>query len=97
MYLHGRTSGLLSTGGIDDEIAAEVPFAIHPNPTSGLFTIELPTEQAEITVTNVLGEIVLQQNATNSTMNLQLDRSGSYLVRLITEQGITTRKLVVDR
>jgi hypothetical protein len=97
VYLHGRTSGLLSTGGIDDEIAAEVPFAIHPNPTSGLFTIELPTEQAEITVTNVLGEIVLQQNATNSTMNLQLDRSGSYLVRLITEQGITTRKLVVDR
>lgn len=97
VYLHGKTSGSIPSVGMGEQDATDVPFAIYPNPTSGTFTIELPAEKAEITVTNVLGEIVLQMNATNRTTHLQVDRSGVYVVHLRTDKGSTTCKLVVER
>ena len=77
--------------------AADVPFAIYPNPTSGSFTVDLPAEKADISVTNVLGELVMQVNATNRTTYLQLENTGLYLIHLRTEQGSLTRTLIVDR
>jgi len=97
LYFQGKTSGSISSVGISDDERADPPFSIYPNPTNGSFTVELQTAKAEITVTNVLGELVLQTNAINSKTNLQLDRSGVYIVQLRTEQGTTTRKLIVDR
>ena len=97
LYLHGTTSGSIPSVGMGEADAADVPFAIYPNPTSGSFTVDLPAEKAEIIVTNVLGEVVLQLNATNRTTSLQLDRTGVYMIHLRTEQGSSTRRIVVDR
>jgi len=97
LYFQGKTSGSLSGVGIGDHDGADVPLIIYPNPTNGSFTIAVPTEKAQITVTNILGAVVLQQYTTTSTTHLQLDRTGVYMVHLRTDQGTTTRKLVVDR
>lgn len=97
LYFQGKTSGSISGVGIGELDQAEVPFAIYPNPTNGSFTVELPTENAHITVTNVLGEVVLQTRATSKWTQLQLDRSGLYMVRLSNGSGTSSQRLVVDR
>ncbi len=71
--------------------------AIYPNPTSGQFTILLPIENATIIVTDLLGQQIIKKQVTLQTTNLQLDNNGVYIVYLITKQGTTTQKLIVNR
>lgn len=96
LYLHGKSSGTLPGVGIADHSGADAPFDIYPNPSTGTFTVEQPGERAEIIVTNVLGEQVLQLQTTRSRMDLHLEQNGLYMVHLVTEQGSSTRKLVVE-
>jgi hypothetical protein len=72
-------------------------FSVFPNPTVGQFTIILPTDNAEIIITNIMGQEILKTKTTQKTTNLQLDNNGVYIVYVTTKQGITTRKLIVNR
>ena len=56
---------------------------VYPNPSSGLFTIDLK-EKTKIIVTNILGETVLQQNfgAGRQIINLQGEANGIYFARI---------------
>ncbi len=69
---------------------------IYPNPSNGEFTILLPTENAEIIVLNTLGQQVLKTQATQKTTRVQLKENGIYIVRITTELGTTSRKIVVS-
>ncbi len=97
LYFQGTTSGSITGIEFADQGGSDPSLAIYPNPTNGSFTIELPSKKAQITVTNVLGEIVYQQNSTTSRTQLQLENSGLYMVHVRTEQGTSTRKVVVDK
>jgi uncharacterized repeat protein (TIGR03803 family) len=72
-------------------------FTIYPNPTSGQFTIVLPTENASIIVTNLMGQEIIKERATQKTTTLQLDTNGVYIVYLKTKKGTTIQKLIVNR
>ncbi len=69
---------------------------IYPNPSNGEFTVLMPTDNAEITVWNTLGQLVFQTQATDKTMQLQVSENGIYIVRIATEQGTTSRKVIVN-
>ena len=97
LYFQGTTSGSISGVGIADHAGSDPSLTIYPNPTNGSFTIELPLAKGQITVTNVLGEVVLQRNTSTTRTQLQLENAGLYMVHVRTEQGTTTRKLVVDK
>ncbi|MEZ4790757.1 MAG: T9SS type A sorting domain-containing protein [Flavobacteriales bacterium] len=69
---------------------------LFPNPTTGSFTIEL-IEESAVTITDLLGAVVLQRTIGSGRTSLELPRSGMYLVHIRSEAGTTIRKLLVDR
>jgi len=72
-------------------------YTIFPNPNNGQFTISLPDNNAEITITDMLGQQVLKMQATQKTTNLQLDKNGVYIIFITTKQGTAARRLIVNR
>jgi GH18 family chitinase len=85
--------------GIQTGVATEktTSIAFFPNPASSQFTILLPIENAEITITDFFGHQILKTKATQRRMNLQLDNNGVYFVTVSTNLGTTTQKLIVNR
>jgi hypothetical protein len=86
---------LISTVGIP-ESTNNNSFSIYPNPTSGQFTILLPTENASIRVTNMMGEEIIKEQAKQKTITLQLNANGVYIVYVKTKEGTTAQKLIVS-
>ncbi len=70
---------------------------IYPNPSNGLYTIELSVK-SEITICNVLGEVILNQfmQAGKQALNLQQQANGIYFVRLVSEGKQECFKLVKE-
>ncbi len=102
-YTDGNSCSNTATGNIYVDVCTGINetvnnnlFSIYPNPTSGQFTIVV-ADNAEIIVTDVLGQLVIKTQTTQQTTNLQLDNNGVYIVYAKTKQGTTTRKLIVNR
>ncbi|MBL0340065.1 MAG: T9SS type A sorting domain-containing protein [Bacteroidetes bacterium] len=70
---------------------------IFPNPSNGQFTIVLSEDYAEIFVTDIIGQKIVEVQTIQKTTTLQLDNNGVYLIYFKTKQGMTTRKLIVNR
>ena len=74
-------------------------FNVFPNPTNGLFTIELDVnEKYDVSVNNVLGQTVF--TTTTNGMNTNIDLSsfdkGIYTIKLKDENAIYTEKVIVE-
>lgn len=93
LYLHGTTSGQLSSVGVMERDAIEV--SLHPNPTDGTSMLVVPSVPADITVTNTLGEVVMHQRTLQQRTPLPSTTAGMYLVHVTTPEGKATRKWVV--
>jgi len=68
---------------------------IYPNPTSGQFSILLPTEFAEMMITDVLGQTILKKNLSQQVTEVQLIEKGTYFLSIQTVHGITTQQIIV--
>lgn len=67
---------------------------IHPNPSSGIFNIEL-TEPAQITLMDSRGRKVMESNGNGRfALDLSAHSTGTYTLRLRTEKGVGTKRLV---
>ncbi|MBT8327602.1 MAG: T9SS type A sorting domain-containing protein, partial [Bacteroidia bacterium] len=78
----------------------KVNFSITPNPTNGAFTIQLSenAKDVKVSILNIQGKHVFsttQQNTTKVGINENL-KPGVYIVEITTEQGISTKKVVVE-
>jgi hypothetical protein len=67
---------------------------LYPNPTTGLFYIEIPEQLIlnKITIYDVLGKIVLQNK--NKNINLNQFMSGGYFIKINTDSGIALKRIV---
>lgn len=85
------------------EVSAKPGFNVYPNPGNGnlIITLNLTDDNTGdriIRLINSNGQIVKQINlGQQNRLNINVDKAGIYLVQLITEKQVITRKLVVVR
>lgn len=68
---------------------------VFPNPSSGEFTLIFPSPKAEITVWDSWGRRVYAKLSQETVSSIKLSESGSYMLRISTENGIHTARLIV--
>ena len=88
---------------LSDITKENMNFVIYPNPNNGLFNIayNLPTlTDTEITISNVLGQIIFEQinkreqGKQEKQISLQAQSNGVYLVTIKTAYGNFTTKII---
>lgn len=71
-------------------------FTLAPNPANDNITIIAGTKISKIRITDVLGNVVLESQSNTNTAQLGISQltEGLYLVELLTEEGVATKKLI---
>ena len=88
---------------VDDNVFSR-KLSIHPNPSQGIFNIDLVDVKNGdylISVSNILGEIVYnQKKEVNSTTSMQIDISefgkGVYFLNVTNSQSSISRKIIIE-
>ncbi|SDM42662.1 Por secretion system C-terminal sorting domain-containing protein [Catalinimonas alkaloidigena] len=70
-------------------LAQGAPLRLYPNPSAGQLTVEAAQALTHLTVRDVLGRVVQEQDVTGSQVSLQVGSlpSGLYIVEATTRQG----------
>lgn len=92
-----KNAALLLTGqslGTNENALADNSVSVSPNPTSGVVTVNSASAVTAITVYDTTGKQV-SVSKTNS-VDLSNQAKGVYLVNVQTENGATTKKVVVE-
>ncbi|MBI3501253.1 MAG: T9SS type A sorting domain-containing protein [Bacteroidetes bacterium] len=93
--------------GTNEMTNDELQMTIYPNPTSGLFEIQVGNGQSaagneyKIEIYNVFGEKVTRSVIPSGARNLTIDLSqapgGIYFLHIKTEQGIANKKIIINK
>lgn len=88
--------------GVDDEENLNDLVNLYPNPSQGSFSLETQNLRVEsIEIYNSIGQIIYQKTIPNtfvSNFDIQLKQpsNGMYLVKIQTQKGIITQKLIIQ-
>ncbi len=72
---------------------------ISPNPSAGTFVIKGATQDDDILITDILGQIIFQSKITGAEMEIDLGNnlSGIYFMQLALKSGVTSKKIVLNK
>lgn len=96
----GKTTYVLTVNdcvGINQVVATSGGVRIYPNPTSGMFTVELNTASVKsIQVTDVTGRIILTSTSSSEKINANISTlaSGIYYVKIQSDDTVDVIKIV---
>lgn len=87
------SSGTMSV--IDNDYHSNI--ILYPNPVMDILNIQTSENLQEIRIINSLGQQVLKRQVIEKTNSLDLQglQSGFYLIQIVTDKGIVTRKIQV--
>ena len=83
--------------GIDEETIQSPSFTIFPNPGHGNFTVEFAdNSEKQITVTNFLGQVVMQFTCNSTKSDIPLKNTGVYVIAVKTSDKTMTKRLIMN-
>ena len=85
--------------GIDDP-TAELLTNLYPNPAQDMVTVTSSVPMTQITVTNYVGQVVYtneMNEATSVDLNTSSYQAGVYLVKIDTDNGVVTKRVIITR
>jgi hypothetical protein len=86
-------------GAVQDSHADRSVLQVYPNPSNGIFNLELTPEGSEkintIEIFNSLGLLVFKSLYPETMIDLSSFPEGLYLVRVETSSGILTQRLLL--
>ena len=74
--------------------------SLYPNPAQDVVTVSSSIAMNEITVTNYVGQVVYNSemfDATSVELNTSSYQAGVYLVKIDTDNGVVTKRVVITR
>ena len=82
---------------VDISELGEIEISMYPNPTKGVFYVEAKNMKI-IEISNIVGQEILEINVENEKTNIDLSTQskGIYLVKIVTDNGILVKKLVIE-
>jgi PKD repeat protein len=91
-------TGLVYVGGVGINEHSTATVSVFPNPVKDVLNIQGSVNIEEVTVTNMVGQVVLSQKADASTMTISTSslKSGVYNVRIKMVDGFVNKKIVVN-
>lgn len=98
--LTGATVTVDVCTGIQENLQAN--FEVYPNPSNGQFVVEISGVEADVqlNVLDLAGRVVYTEAAIlNGSFRKELNidaATGTYLMQVVTPEGIVTRKLMID-
>ena len=71
---------------------------IYPNPTTGMFTVELGVElEYTVQIVNMVGETIAVAQGVGNAVRMDLNAAaGTYLVKVVTDRGTQTLRVVLQ-
>ena len=69
---------------------------IYPNPSGGNFTISNSETMDQVTICDVIGNIVFETKSAGQKTTLQLENSGVYFIQIISGKSSIIRKVVIQ-
>ena len=72
----------------------ENEFNIYPNPTNEKINIETAEQIEKITILDISGKIILE--ITSTEIDLSKQKTGTYFLKIETENGIFTEKIIIE-
>ena len=90
-------TGLIYVGGVGVGENSAATVSVFPNPAKDVLNIQGTVNISEVTITNMVGQIVISQKAddTNVTVNTSDLKSGVYNLRLKLADGLVNKKIVI--
>jgi len=88
----------MSPVGVHENAAKQL--SVYPNPSSGLFYVNLSQSNTQVEVFNLVGEKVLVKTQLNKGVNaidISTMPEGSYLVRIMNGNEVVTKKIVITK
>lgn len=77
-------------------ISKNAAIEVYPNPSNGVFSVNVSEKVNTIAVYNVVGEMVYNNDknlSTNNTVDLSALNAGIYFVKVYTNSGVTTKQV----
>ena len=100
MVGNGFTCAARGVNTVDGQLSTVDGFTMYPNPAKGFINLNVETliGKGSIVVTDLYGKTVKNQALSmgSNTVNISNLSKGFYLVSVITSEGKTTKKLVVE-
>ncbi len=73
-------------------------FSIYPNPSTGIFTINLQASErpCSVSITNITGKIIYKQQSIIPNSQFSIKEKGIYFINIQTEKSIYSQKLIIQ-